>query len=311
MKTAYTFCPASISSFFSPYIVDDPLKSGAIGGGFLLDIGVKVIVKADYSNGPLELISKINGVPFDSFIVNKVLDLMGIHGDLNYKIEVEQFIDVPIGCGYGTSGASALAVTMGLCKVLNIKMTLLQMARIAHLVDYYCGTGLGTVSGIIGGVGGIRIIVNPGGPGYAIVDRILIPDECYIVSAAFAPIDKKGILKTPGRLNHLEIIGKNTLNSILSEPSAENFLRSCRDFAFKAGFMTPRVESLIKAIDNTNVIGVTQNMIGEAVHVLIYPEDLDYVKSVFMKFFNSEDIIIARIDDRGPRYLSEQCFSGV
>lgn len=303
MKIAYSFSPASISSFFSPHIVDDPLKCGAIGGGFPLNIGVKVVVKLEESSSGFLLKSRINGENFDSFIVRKVLDLLRIPRDLNYIIEIDQFIDVPIGCGYGTSGASALAVTMALCKVLNIKMTFISMAKIAHLVDYYCGTGLGTVSGISGSVGGTRLIISPGGPGYAIVDKIFIPKDCYIVSIALNPIDKGDVLKNPNKLSYIEFLGKITLHNILNDPSIDNFFKCCKDFAFKAGFMTSRLKTLIMDLEKAGFHLVTQNMIGEALHLLVYPEDLDKVKNILMKYSNFGNIVIAKVEDRGPRYL--------
>ncbi|MEM2184488.1 MAG: hypothetical protein QXO74_02350 [Candidatus Methanomethylicia archaeon] len=303
LKVAYSFSPASISSFFAPYIVNDPLRCGAIGGGVPLNVGVKVAVKLEESNCGLLLKSRINGKSFDSFIVKKVLELLGINRDLNYIIEVDQFIDVPIGCGYGTSGASALAVTMALCKALNINMTFMSMARIAHLVDYYCGTGLGTVSGIFGCVGGIRLIVSPGGPGYAVVDRIFIPRDCYIVSAAFGPIDKRDILRDSSRLSYIESLGKMTLNDILRNPSIDNFFNCCRNFASKAGFMSPHLKNLFMDLEKAEFYLFTQNMIGDALHILVYPEDLDKVKNILLKYFSVDSIITARVEDRGPRYL--------
>lgn len=303
LRVAFSFSPASISSFFAPYIVDDPLKCGAIGGGFPLNVGVKVAVRLDESDEGLCLKSRVNGKIFDSFIVRRVLDLLGLHGGFNYTIYVDQFIDVPIGCGFGTSGASALAVTMALCKVLNVKMTFMGMARIAHLVDYYCGTGLGTVSGIVGCTGGARLTISPGGPGYAVIDKIFIPEDCYIVSAVFSPIDKRGILKDSSKLSFIESIGRITLNNILSNPTIDNFFKHCREFAFKAGFMTPHLKNVFIGLEKAGFQLFTQNMIGDAIHMLVYPEELDKVKSFLMKFFNIENIIIARVEDRGPRYL--------
>ncbi|MCS7368380.1 MAG: hypothetical protein NDF57_01530 [archaeon GBS-70-058] len=303
MRVAYAFSPASISSFFSPYIVDNPLECGAIGGGFPLNVGVRVSVRVENSDNGFSLVSKVNGRVFDSFIVSKVLELLGVI-DVNYRIEVDQFIDVPVGCGYGTSGASAIAVTMALCRALGFKKTFIEMARIAHLVDYYCGTGLGTVSGICGGVGGVRIIVKPGGPGYAVVDKIFIPNDCYIVSVAFNPIDKRRLLKDRSFLSFIEVLGKRVLNEVLRDPSLEVFFKCCRDFALKSGLMTVKVKSLLDILDSAGFNLATQNMIGEAVHILVYKEDLGRVRDI-LKFHLGDDgiVIVAGVEDRGPRYL--------
>jgi len=303
LRVAYAFSPASISSFFSPHIVDNPLECGAIGGGFPLNVGVRVKVGVEDSSNGFSLASRVNGRFFDSFIVSKVLELLGVVG-ASYHIEVDQFVDVPVGCGYGTSGASAIAVTMALCKALGFKKTFIEMARIAHLVDYYCGTGLGTVSGICGGVGGVRIIVKPGGPGYAIVDRIFIPNDCYIVSVAFNPIDKRGVLRDRSFLGFIEVLGRRVLDEVLRDPSVEVFFKCCRDFALKSGFMTARLKSLLNVLDNSGFNLATQNMIGEAIHILVYKEDLDRVKDILKSHLGDDGImVIAGVDDRGPRYL--------
>jgi len=297
------FCPAAISSFFASYLHENPLKCGAWGGGFTLEKGVEVTVSLDRSQSELEVSNFINGKPVDSPIIKTVLKYLSEYGKLKGKLKIKQRIEVPIGCGYGTSGASALAAAMALSKIFKIKITYMQMARIAHLADFQCKTGLGTVAGIVGPSGGIKILTSPGAPGYAVVDKIFIPKDFLIVSASFGPIRKEEILKDHSRLEILNQIGMETLRRILRDPTPKNFMKNCRRFALKAGFMSGRVKILLEQLDETHIIGATQNMIGEAVHSLVEEKYLDEILKVYLKFFHQDEIIVSKVDELGPRYL--------
>ena len=219
------------------------------------------------------------------------------------KVIVKQRIEVPIECGFGSSGASALAISLALAKALKLKMTYLQIARIAHLADYYCRTGLGTVAGIVGG--GFRLAVKPGAPGIAIVDRIPInEDEYRVIAATFGPISTREVLGETRKLEYFTELGKEALKNILKEPTPENFMKQCRIFALKSGFMTNRIRGIIENTMNNGLTNITQNMIGEAVHALVHVSEIDKALSIFKKHFNEENIIVAQIDSRGPRYIS-------
>lgn len=297
------FSPCAISSFFASHIVRDPLKCGAYGGGFTIDRGVHVHLFVEFNTSETVIESYINNMKVNSFILRKTLELILPEDIEPYRLTVKQEIEVPIECGFGTSGASALAISLALAKAFKLNLTYLQVARIAHIVDLECKTGLGTVAGIIGG--GFRLAVKPGAPGIAVIDRIPIcEDEYYIISAAFGSISTKSILIDRRKLKYIDKIGRETLRNILKEPSPENFMRKCKEFAIKTGLMTDRVRRVVKAVEKAGAIGATQNMIGEAVHALVRKDNFRRVIKVFNQFFNENEIIIARIDTRGPRYLS-------
>ncbi|MCS7363989.1 MAG: pantoate kinase [archaeon GB-1867-035] len=297
------FSPSAISSFFASHIVKDPLKCGAYGGGFTINRGVYVSLEVDFNVDEIMIENYINNVKIDSFILRKIIDLI-LPKDLGpYKIVVRQRIEVPIECGFGTSGASALALSFALAKAFNLKMTYLQIARIAHMADLECKTGLGTVAGII--AGGFRLALKPGAPGIGVVDRIPIcEDEYFIIAAAFGSISTRNVLSSRQKLKYINKLGKQTLRDILKDVSPENFMKCCKIFAFKSGFMTSRVKKVIEAVEKAGAIGATQNMIGEAVHALVDKNNFDSVFNAFKRFFNEENIIVAKLDVVGPRYIS-------
>ena len=69
--------------------------------------------------------------------------------------------------------------------------------------------------------------------------------------------------------------GKKTLESILADPTLENFLEYCWDFSEKAGFATHKTRQLVKLAKKAGAVGAAQNMIGEAVHALVLKENAD------------------------------------
>ncbi|MEM3642224.1 MAG: hypothetical protein QXH37_09920, partial [Candidatus Bathyarchaeia archaeon] len=97
--------------------------------------------------------------------------------------------------------------------------------------------------------------------------------------------------------------GRKTLEKILSEPSLENFLACCREFAEKAGFMTERVHSLVRLAEKAGVIGVAQNMVGEAVHALATSENVEKVIQAFKQVLPEEKILVAQVDIQGARLI--------
>ncbi len=298
-----TFSPAAISSFFAPHIVKDPLKCGAWGGGFTISRGVQVNLEISFNAEKTTLENYINNVKVDSCILGKLVKLMLPPNLEPCRIVVKQKIQVPIECGFGTSGASALAIALALAKALKLNMTYLQIARAAHLADLKCKTGLGTVTGIIGG--GFRIAVKPGAPGIGIVDRIPIStDDYYIIAAAYGPIPTKKVLSNPAKLQQIKKLGKETLRHIMKEPTPENFMKQCKKFAIKSGFMTGRVKKAIQEAEKAGAVGATQNMIGEAIHALTPKENLESVYNAFTKHFRRDKIVIAKIDIKGPIILS-------
>jgi pantoate kinase len=99
--------------------------------------------------------------------------------------------------------------------------------------------------------------------------------------------------------------GRETIDAILEEPSLENFLACCLEFAEKSGFITPRVRKLVRLADEAGAIGAAQNMVGEAVHALTREENAERVAEAFKQVLPEERILTARIDFQGARLLDK------
>ncbi|NWG10663.1 hypothetical protein HXY33_02765 [Candidatus Bathyarchaeota archaeon] len=308
IKTAKAFSPAGISSFFE--ICDrkpdgKPIinleRVGARGGGFGIQKGVTTEVyvsKAKASNVRIY----INGKEFPQAETTKtVVQMLLGRVSETYDVVVKHRVKIPIGAGFGSSAAGALTAGLALSKALVLSLTYNQIGRIAHVAEVKCKTGLGTVGPLM--LGGCILTLEAGAPGIAVIDRIPITSDYVIVAGVFGPIPTRDVLSSPQKRLAVNKWGDKTLQKILSEPSLENFLACCREFAEKTVFTTERVKALLKLADKAGAIGAAQNMVGEAVHALTTLENAENVVHAFKQVLPQEKILVARIDIQGARLI--------
>jgi pantoate kinase len=307
-KTAKAFSPAGISSFFEicdtmpdGKPIPDLEQVGARGGGFGIQKGVTTEVnvsKAETSD--IHIFINGKNAPEAETTKTVVQMLLGRISE-KYEAVVKHDVEIPVGAGFGSSAAGALTTALALSKALGLNLTYNQLGKIAHVAEVKCKTGLGTVGPLM--LGGCVLTVEPGAPGIAVIDRIPISTDYVIVAGVFGPISTKEVLSSSeGRLA-VNKWGRKTLDRILSEPSLENFLACCRDFAENTGFMTERVRTLIRLAEKTGAIGAAQNMVGEAVHALTTSENAENVVQTFKRVLPQDKILIAKIDTQGARLI--------
>ena len=312
VKTASAFAPAAISSFFKIYDTErnkpiiDLEKVGAVGGGFGLQKGIltQVTIEESKSSG---IIVIINNKPAPEAKTTKmVAETLLRNQKKSYNIVVNHKIEVPIGTGFGTSAGGALTTGLAIKEALDLPLTCNQIGKIAHIAEIKCQTGLGTVSSL-SSTGGCALVVEPGAPGICQIDRIPLTDD-YVIVAGFtqSKTPNKTVLADPKKRLQINSYGEKTLDSILSEPSLENFLDCCWDFSEKAGFATKKVCQLVKLSEKAGAVGAAQNMIGEAVHALVRKENMDQVAEAFKHVLPTEKVLVSEIDFQGARLIGNE-----
>jgi len=307
-KSARAFSPAGISSFFEicdrtpagkPII--DLERVGARGGGFGLVKGVLTEVSVTESKQSSVQVF-INGKDFLQAETTKtVAKTLLEKSDEKYAVTVRHRVEVPIGAGFGSSAAGALGTAFALSEALGLHFTYNQLGRIAHVAEVKCRTGLGTVGPLL--LGGCIVTVEPGAPGYALIDRIPITSEHWIVAGVFKSLPTKEVLASPEKRKKVNKWGRKTVDKILAEPSLENFLGASKEFAVKTGLATARVKRLMASAEGAGAIGAAQNMVGEAVHALTTSENLESVMQVFKKVLPNERVLAGKVDLQGVRLL--------
>ena len=310
--TARAFAPGAISSFFEIHdttAVGTPItdleRVGARGGGFGLQRGVhtKVIAEEAAVNS-IQIFINLQPTEEAKTTRNVIQRLLNQTGK-TYRVTVEHQIDVPVGMGFGTSAGGALTAGLALREALALPLTYNQIGKIAHISEIQCQTGLGTVSALTVG-GGLILVTEPGAPGICQIDRIPISPDYVIVAGFYNSKLPKTVLSSPERKVQINRYSKKTLKQILAEPSLENFLASCWNFAQKAGFATENVRQLVQLAKKAGAVGATQNMIGEAVHAAVLEENALSVIEAFKQVLPNEKIITTKIDFQGARLVRNE-----
>jgi len=135
------FVPGHVTAFFSAHPAERPAAAGSRGAGLTLTDGVTVSVSAGDEVGSSDTGSRtIDGEQGTVGAVEDVLaDLNG--SDVDVAVET----DIPIGAGFGVSGAAALGAALAANDALDRGRSENELIRIAHEAEVSRGTGLGDV----------------------------------------------------------------------------------------------------------------------------------------------------------------------
>ena len=132
MNSAKAFAPGNISCIFVIKRTNNPRTSGSLGLGFTIDQGVIVTIrrasnskkssdrKINQNRQLKDEKNKQNAVYFNNKKINFPTVISVIKGLTREIIEVRIKSRLPLGCGFGLSGASALATAYALNSLLKL-----------------------------------------------------------------------------------------------------------------------------------------------------------------------------------------------
>lgn len=275
--------PAAISNFFSIHdeglslSPPDLVHVGATGGGYMLSRGVRSSARLLDSKGAAKIQIVVNGDPnYDAATTRKAVELLLDDADLRESsMRLEQTVEVPISHGFGASAASALSGVRAAALALDLRMEDAKLAYYAHAADILCRTGLGTVS-VIYRYGGAGIITKPGAPGVAEVRPVAVPRGIRVVTASLEPYKKSVILSSPEMKARVNRLGDEALASA-SDLRLESLVRAAESFSERLGLESPEVKRLRRVARGAGALGASQNMVGHAIHALVWEESVERV----------------------------------
>jgi len=310
-RIAKAFAPAGLSSFFeicdttaNGKPITDLEHVGARGGGFGLQKGISTTISASKAK-TTNISVYINGKPApEAETTRTTLQMLLSKVDEAYDIVATHKVEVPIAAGFGTSAGGALTAGLALSKALELPLTFNQIGKIAHVAEIKCKTGLGTVGPLM--IGGCILTVEHGAPGISVIDRIPLSPEYVVVAGVFGPTPTKQVLASAEKRREINRYGRKTLEAILAEPTLENFLACCWNFAEKTGFATERVRQLVHVAEKAGAVGAAQNMVGEAVHAVAHEKNAERIAEAFKQLLPNENIITAKIDFQGARLVEHE-----
>ncbi|MGB2727282.1 MAG: pantoate kinase [Halobacteriota archaeon] len=279
------YSPSHITGFFEIRDNKNPLYKGSVGGGIVLEAGcvTEVSIRDDR---PTKAGILINGMEEEANTSKYVVERLAG----KYEIAVSTDFEVPVGCGFGASGAGALSTALALNELLSLGMTLNEVAQIAHLAEVESNTGLGDV--IAETCGGIVIRRKPGPPGIGTIDKIPWRKE-KLSYAVFGKKSTKAVLTDDSMKRRINEAGREAMKELMREPTLENFMLASRKFSLRSEVISDKCRDAIEAVDAEGKVASVA-MLGDTVFVIGDSEAL--------KEFG--EVKESRISDVGARVIN-------
>ena len=246
-ESAQAFVPGHVTGFFSAYPHDDPERAGSRGGGVTLTDGVSVTVKQ-----AAETSVSLNGKPLAVEAVTEVLAALGA------TARVRAETPLPLGAGFGVSGAMALGTALAANDVFGCDRSENELVTVAHAADVRAGSGLGDV--VAQARGGVPIRLEPGGPAHNRLDGV--PASARVEYLVLGELSTEDVLS--GDTEQLSLAGEEALSTLVARPTMAVFMRASRQFAREAGLLTPDVEAVISNVERAGG-AASMAMLGETV----------------------------------------------
>ncbi|MFN0127749.1 MAG: sugar kinase [Verrucomicrobiales bacterium] len=263
-KCQRAFAPANGSLIFETYEAGPSHGRGSLGVGFTLEAGVVAEVSrlkdgSDSQRGGEAGRSKIlvAGEDWEFPTVREVVGRLACE-----PVVLRLMADLPFGCGFGMSGASALASAYALGALFEDGRSLRELGLIAHEAEVAHATGRGDVGGQFNG--GFMVKTKVGAP--LDVEWLPIP-ESPVWCRIFGPISTREVLRDAAVMARVNAAGRTALAHLRAHPapSLDKLLALSRTFAEDSGLLTS--SNVRAAIDEALASGgqASMVMLGEAV----------------------------------------------
>ena len=243
---ARAFAPGNISCVFKVIPHADPARMHSLGMGFTVKEGVEVIVSEHHETEVLFNGACIN-FPTVRAVVNRLTQNSSIAG-----IKVVITSPLPLGCGFGLSGAAALATAYALNELLTLHKDSEKLAMTAHIAEVENRTGLGDVCSQYHG--GYLVKLKEGSPLTA--DRLPIAEQ-PIYYRYFGPIQTSEVLgnrEQTLRINRAADVALSALQTLTSAKPNADLFNACfavsKQFSVESGLLSDaRVIDTIAGIE--------------------------------------------------------------
>lgn len=262
MPAAAAFAPCQITGFFRIHDnAKNPLFVGSTGAGVNLEQGVTTKVSASRASSSKARVS-LNGSPlWNPVVSNNVVSRFLRQDGRKWRVRVSHYCDLPVGCGYGTSGSGALSLALSLNQALGEPLTSFEAAAVAHQAEVATKSGLGTVTSVF--FGGLLARLGPGSPGLARVKKIPVPSTEKVVSGSLGPMPTRKSLSNVSFRTRVNRCSLGLVQALQRERSEGSFLRLSRRFADCLGSASPRLKTLF-GLGDRHRVAFSMMMIGES-----------------------------------------------
>ncbi|MGH7246455.1 MAG: hypothetical protein ACREGI_06010 [Candidatus Levyibacteriota bacterium] len=250
MQKTRAYSSAALSSIFKVWKDENGEIIGSTGVGFTVNKGVIVTALHSQKN---EII--VNGKIAVFPAVQYVIDQLS-----SSPVQIMVETQLPLGVGFGLSGACSLAAAYAIGKLFQLQKSALDLAFVAEKADRESNTGLGTVGTVF--TGGFFIKDKPGIP---IVGRKLNFSGEKIYSVIFDSIATENVLTGDSeKINSTADIAFNTFKNKENLTLGE-IIDISYEFSKESGLL--QNEKVKAAIESVRSHGghASMHMVGNAV----------------------------------------------
>jgi pantoate kinase len=239
VRRVTAFAPAHVTGIFSPSVdARDPRARGSVGAGLVLDVGVRADARWEPRGPPRTRVRSDVSHPLEI----SAEAARRLRSSAKGSLEIHLTHEVPIGQGFGTSAAGALASSLAIARLLRRSRR--DAVEVAHLADYFGRGGLGGVAAILGG--GLECRRRPGVPPYGEVLHREFPWDLW-VGIVGSPLPSPTILSNPSRLARIERAAA-PLREWSRAPGPTEFLGASERFTDQVGLASPRLRSVLRGL---------------------------------------------------------------
>lgn len=296
MDSARAFSPGHVTGFFSIHPHDDALRNGSTGAGFSLSEGTVTTLRPSLEDQVL-----VNGEPLDGAPVSRtVLRLFREVSGRSEPWTVVHETTLPIGCGFGTSGAGALSLVLALNEHAGFPLGLLEAAALAHRAEIENGTGLGTVLGQT--FGGFEVRTEAGAPGSGQLVNLPFPSGLSAAFLVFGPLATPTMLRDPVVSRAISREGESLRQRLLDDPGVPQFLQLSRSFSRQAGLVNPRLQGIQDELATEGVVA-PMLMFGDGLFTLTETPTLNVMLDRFRRLAPLARVFGSGLDRQGGRTL--------
>jgi len=257
--TREAFCPGHVTAlFFAPGEGPSAEETGSRGAGFCVTRGARARVSAlTGGRGGVSPVGDTRIAPVVATALGGYLEWSEDPVELMLELDLE----LPVGHGFGMSGAMALAALMAADSELGLaEGDPSRLLALAHAAEVEGRTGLGDVVAQMGG--GIDLRTRPGIPPSGRVLRRESDAEVLLGWSA-RPLHTRSVLSDPEARRRLETAARPLLEAMDAPPDMGGLLEAGWSFARRAGLAGEEVERMVAICSRHGA--ASQVMLGNSV----------------------------------------------
>jgi len=301
-RLARAFAPGHITGLFRIHDSSkEPLYSGSTGAGFSVLAGTTTTVSLLESKS-LDMVVEYNKKRIDAPVTTTVVRTLAEQYDQTFSAHIEHESSIPIGVGFGASGAGALSTALALGRLLDPKMTRSRAAGFAHCAEVVNHTGLGDVIGQF--KGGVEVRTHPGAPGIGRIVSIPYDKELRVVLAGGEGLNaKRAALTDAAWHDRINQAADKLVESVETHRSLSMLVACSRRFAEAAGFATARVTSGLDMLDSAGLGLSAQVMLGDSIFCFCTEETTGTAVSILSNLWEPHEVMVTSVAAKGGQVI--------